>query len=146
MKLDQQFFESVKPGLSSFADEPKKGAETIRNLLNKAKESIPASVWHSTPLVLKATAGLRLLSPEKADRLLSEVLKVYENVDRREMHLFNCMFKVRKVFDESGFMVTDQSVDIMDGIDEGLFSWFTINFLLSTGFFLLRHLPVEKQC
>lgn len=49
------------------------------------------------------------------------------------------MFKVRKVFDESGFMVTDQSVNIMDGIDEGLFSWFTINFLLSM-FFLLEYL------
>jgi len=110
VKLDREFFDSVKPGLSSFADEPEKGAETIRNLLNKAKEGIPASVWHTTPLVLKATAGLRLLSPEKADRLLNEV---------------------RKVFDESGFMVTDQSVNIMDGIDEGLFSWFTINFLLN---------------
>ena len=51
----------------------------------------------------------------------------------------NFMFKVRKVFDESGFMVTDQSVNIMDGIDEGLFSWFTINFLLSM-FFLLEYL------
>lgn len=27
-------------------------------------------------------------------------------------------------------MVTPRSVSIMDGIDEGLFSWFTINFLL----------------
>jgi len=110
VRLDQEFYDSVKPGLSSFADEPEKGAETIKNLLNKAKEGIPASVWHTTPLVLKATAGLRLLSPEKADRLLNEV---------------------RKVFDESGFLVTDQSVNIMDGIDEGLFSWFTINFLLN---------------
>jgi len=108
VKLDQEYYAAIKPGLSSFADEPEKGADTIRNLLNEAKKGIPASVWHSTPLVLKATAGLRLLSPEKADRLLHEV---------------------RKVFDESGFMVTEQSVNIMDGIDEGLFSWFTINFL-----------------
>lgn len=110
VKLDKEHYDQVKPGLSSYADEPEKGADTIRKLLNKAKEGIPASAWHTTPLVLKATAGLRLLSPEKADRLLDEV---------------------RKVFKESGFMVTDQSVNIMDGIDEGLFSWFTINFLLN---------------
>ena len=73
MKLDQEYYAAIKPGLSSFADEPEKGADTIRNLLNEAKKGIPASVWHSTPLVLKATAGLRLLSPEKADRLLHEV-------------------------------------------------------------------------
>lgn len=85
MKLDREFFDSVKPGLSSFADEPEKGAETIRNLLNKAKEGIPASVWRTTPLVLKATAGLRLLSPEKADRLLNEVLKDWTNIDYQEM-------------------------------------------------------------
>lgn len=110
VKLDSEFYSHVKPGLSSFADDPKKGAETIKGLLDKAKQVVPNAHWHQTPLVLKATAGLRLLPPQKADLILEEV---------------------RKVFEESGFLITPRSVAIMDGIDEGLFSWFTINFLLS---------------
>jgi len=109
VKLDNEFYAFIKPGLSSFADDPKKGAETIKHLLDKAKQQIPAAHWGATPLVLKATAGLRLLPAEQADLILNEV---------------------RTVFEESGFLVTPESVSIMDGIDEGLFSWFTINFLL----------------
>ena len=41
------------------------------------------------------------------------------------------------MFEESGFMVSPNSVSIMDGIDEGLFSWFTINFLLGKSHFIL---------
>lgn len=32
----------------------------------------------------------------------------------------------------SGFHATEDSVGIMDGVDEGIFSWFTVNFLLGT--------------
>lgn len=60
-------------------------------------------------MVLKATAGLRLLLPVEAENLLNEV---------------------REVFLRSGFLVKDDSVEIMDGIDEGIYSWFTVNFLL----------------
>lgn len=66
-------------------------------------------MWSKTPLVLKATAGLRLLLPAEAENLLNEV---------------------RDVFLRSGFSVKDDAVEIMDGIDEGIYSWFTINFLL----------------
>lgn len=38
-----------------------------------AQDNIPSSVWSSTPLVLKATAGLRLLPGEKATHLLDRV-------------------------------------------------------------------------
>lgn len=66
-------------------------------------------MWAATPLVLKATAGLRLLLPIEAENLLNEV---------------------RDVFLRSGFSVKDDAVEILDGIDEGIYSWFTINFLL----------------
>lgn len=66
-------------------------------------------MWSTTPLVLKATAGLRLLLPVEAENLLNEV---------------------RDVFLRSSFLVKDDSVEILDGIDEGIYSWFTINFLL----------------
>lgn len=77
--------------------------------MNEAKAFVPKSLWKDTPLVLKATAGLRLLRPDQADNLLNAV---------------------RDVFLVSGFAVKDDAVEIMDGVDEGIFSWFTVNFLL----------------
>ncbi|XP_045120432.1 ectonucleoside triphosphate diphosphohydrolase 5-like isoform X3 [Portunus trituberculatus] len=109
LKLDDELWHEVKPGLSSFADDPVKGAESLLPLLKLAKERIPEQYWSSTPLVLKATAGLRLLPDEKAEALLLEVKKVLSN---------------------SGFHTTENSVGIMDGRDEGIFSWFTVNYLL----------------
>lgn len=50
-----------------------KGAETVQELLEVAQDSIPPSHWKRTPVVLKATAGLRLLPEEKAEALLFEV-------------------------------------------------------------------------
>ncbi|XP_053119998.1 nucleoside diphosphate phosphatase ENTPD5 isoform X2 [Hemicordylus capensis] len=106
--LEGEIFESVKPGLSAYADQPEKGAETVRGLLEMAKEAVPPSHWKKTPLVLKATAGLRLLAEHKAQALLSEV---------------------RTVFEESPFLVPENSVSIMDGTDEGILAWITVNFL-----------------
>lgn len=74
VKLDQEFYSHIKPGLSAFADDPQKGADSIKQLLDQAKQVVPQAVWHQTPLVLKATAGLRLLPAEKADLVLAEVL------------------------------------------------------------------------
>lgn len=107
--LDYELFEHSKPGLSTFADRPQEGAATIEKLLQKAKNVIPQDKWSQTPLVLKATAGLRLLKPEQAEGLLQAC---------------------RDLFEKSGFLVNEQAVEIMDGTDEGIFSWFTVNFLL----------------
>lgn len=38
-----------------------------------AKKTIPKELWIQTPVVLRATAGLRMLTPEKAKVLLDEV-------------------------------------------------------------------------
>lgn len=108
LELDGEIFESVKPGLSAFAEHPEKGAETVLSLLRLAQDYIPPSQWKETPLVLKATAGLRLLPEHQAEALLSEV---------------------RKVFSSSPFLVPENSVSIMDGTDEGILAWITVNFL-----------------
>ncbi|XP_054828460.1 nucleoside diphosphate phosphatase ENTPD5 isoform X3 [Eublepharis macularius] len=107
-ELEGEIFESVKPGLSAYADQPQKGAETVRKLLEMAQEAVPPSHWKKTPVVLKATAGLRLLAEHKAQALLSEV---------------------RGVFEESPFLVPTNSVSIMDGTYEGILAWITVNFL-----------------
>lgn len=42
----------------------------------------------------------------------------------------NLLNSVRDVFRHSGFRVEADAVEIMDGTDEGIYSWFTVNFLL----------------
>ncbi|KAL0964320.1 hypothetical protein UPYG_G00322200 [Umbra pygmaea] len=108
-KLAHETFRAIKPGLSAYADEPEKCKEGILELLNVAQSSIPPSYWSNTPLVLKATAGLRLLPGEKAKHLLD---------------------MVRELFEESPFLYRGDSVSIMDGTDEGISAWITVNFLI----------------
>ncbi|XP_020715184.1 ectonucleoside triphosphate diphosphohydrolase 5 isoform X2 [Ceratitis capitata] len=107
--LSEELFKERKPGLSSFAENPAQGAHSIKLLLDEAKAFIPKEKWSSTPLVLKATAGLRLLPQHKAENLLNAV---------------------RELFAKSEFSIEPDAVEIMDGTDEGIFSWFTVNFLL----------------
>lgn len=111
LKLESDIFIQIKPGLSSYADNPKAGAQTIVDLLQHAKDFIPQKSWSSTPFALRATAGLRLLPSEKAQNILKEVKKVVE---------------------DSPFLSDEHSVSIMDGKDEGLFLWFTVNFYLDS--------------
>lgn len=104
--LDNELFKELKPGLSSLS--PEKGAAQITELLKEAKTFIPEKYLDSTPLALKATAGLRLLGAAKSEAILEAV---------------------REVFASSGFATNEHSVEIMDGTDEGIFSWFTVNYL-----------------
>ncbi|XP_059053403.1 nucleoside diphosphate phosphatase ENTPD5 isoform X2 [Achroia grisella] len=108
LDLVDEYFEQSKPGLSSFADEPEKGADTIVQLIKKAEFLIPEEKRKSTPLIVRATAGLRLLPKEKAQQLLVHVSKAIAPL---------------------GYDVGSNSVEIMDGSDEGIFIWYTLNLL-----------------
>nr|XP_020733713.1 ectonucleoside triphosphate diphosphohydrolase 6 isoform X2 [Odocoileus virginianus texanus] len=96
--LTHETFKALKPGLSAYADDVEKSTPGIQELLDVAKQDIPFDFWKATPLVLKATAGLRLLPGEKAQKLLQ---------------------KVKEVFEASPFLVGDDCVSIMNGTDEG---------------------------
>ncbi|XP_043076570.1 ectonucleoside triphosphate diphosphohydrolase 5 [Puntigrus tetrazona] len=106
--LDNEMFHSMKPGLSAFADIPEIAGHTVRQLLRVAKKTVPPVEWKRTPVLFRATAGLRLLPPAKAHALLEEV---------------------QDVFDESPFYVPVDSVSIMNGTNEGILAWVTVNFL-----------------
>jgi hypothetical protein len=67
-------FEQLKPGLSSYAAEPAKGAASLKPLLAKAVAAIPASAHASTPVEVRATAGLRMLPGAQAEELLAGAL------------------------------------------------------------------------
>lgn len=56
--LDNEIFREETPGLSSFDDDPIAGAATIEKLLDEAKRFVAKDHWSTTPLVLKATAGV----------------------------------------------------------------------------------------
>ncbi|XP_062979971.1 ectonucleoside triphosphate diphosphohydrolase 6 isoform X3 [Elgaria multicarinata webbii] len=107
-RLIRATFRAIKPGLSAYADDVDKSAPGINELLAVAKQVVPMKLWKSTPLVLKATAGLRLLPGEKAQKLLD---------------------KVKEIFQESPFLVRNDCVSIMEGTDEGISAWITVNFL-----------------
>jgi len=109
LKLESQLWHEVKPGLSSYASDPAEGAASLAPLLDLAALTVPAHSRPHTPLVLKATAGLRLLPEAAAQGLLDHV---------------------RKELQASEFKTDDNCVEIMDGRDEGIFSWFTLNYLM----------------
>ncbi|KAG2502069.1 hypothetical protein HYH03_000562 [Edaphochlamys debaryana] len=109
LTLISDTFEQLKPGLSSFADDPAKGAASLQPLLDTALKTVPANLQSSTPISLKATAGLRLLPGDKADK----ILKAVEELLRKQP-----------------FKLAPGGVAIMDGKDEGAFAWLTLNYLL----------------
>lgn len=113
VKLLNEDFKQVKPGLSAYADEPKEAANSLIPLLEIAFKRIPVNKRSSTPLAVKATAGLRLLPDHQAEAILDEVDTFLRGLEYP--------FK----------MESNSSVSIMDGEDEGVFGWFTINFLLN---------------
>uniref|UniRef100_A0A1B0BRW0 Uncharacterized protein n=1 Tax=Glossina palpalis gambiensis TaxID=67801 RepID=A0A1B0BRW0_9MUSC len=73
----EELFKERKPGLSAFAGIPEKAALSVKLLLDEAKAFIPKEKWSSTPLLLKATAGLRLLPHSKAENLLNVVRNLF---------------------------------------------------------------------
>ncbi|CAI2353152.1 unnamed protein product [Caenorhabditis sp. 36 PRJEB53466] len=113
-KVEQEIFQEVKPGLSSFAKSPEGAADSLEPLLERARHEVPHFMWERTPITLKATAGLRLLPGDMADDILEKV----------EERIFNSGF----------FAAFPDAVTVMPGSDEGVFSWFTLNILLETLF------------
>jgi len=109
LTLNHELYKHVSPGLSSYANDPKKGADSLRSMLEDAKAVIPKDRWASTPIALKATAGLRLLPKAKSEGLLKAVFHLFKSYP---------------------FKVEPDTVDIMDGTHEGIYAWMTINFLL----------------
>uniref|UniRef100_A0A674MGJ9 Ectonucleoside triphosphate diphosphohydrolase 6 n=1 Tax=Takifugu rubripes TaxID=31033 RepID=A0A674MGJ9_TAKRU len=97
--LHQETFRSIQPGLSAYADHPRECSAGISELLKVAQSTVPASLWSSTPVLLRATAGLRLLPEQKAQDLLDTVIAVDEITP---------------------FLSGGDSVSILDGVDEGI--------------------------
>jgi guanosine-diphosphatase len=102
----------VKPGLSSYPDNPAAAASSLNPLIERALAEIPKQLHSCTPIALKATAGLRLLGDAKSTLILDAV---------------------RLLLVKTGFPVADlkgsDGVAVMEGRDEGVFAWITVNYL-----------------
>ncbi|KAL5532849.1 YND1 [Sanghuangporus sanghuang] len=108
----------VEPGISSFAENPDDVAGHLAPLLDHAREHIPPSLHHETPIFLLATAGMRLLPPAQQDAVLNAACDFIR---------FHSHFKVEDVT-ASGHC--GSSVRIISGEEEGLFGWIAVNYLM----------------
>lgn len=106
-KLEDEGFYTTKPGLSSYAGRPEEAAESLRSLMQHAvgAEGVPEKERSCTPIAVKATAGLRLLGERESNEILQEVERWLTN--------------------EWPFTVVEDGVTIMDGRDEGTFTFIT---------------------
>jgi len=102
----------VKPGLSSYADEPSKATESVEPLLDFIAGEIPEEQRGESPVFLKATAGLRLVEPSKRDAILDAVSAVFQASEY--------------AFDRQ------DGAKVIAGTEEGGFGWMSVNFLLDT--------------
>ena len=103
--------EKVKPGLSSFENNPEDAAKSIKDLLLVAQKHVPTEVWSVTPIYLYATAGLRTLSAGTAEEILDVV---------------------RAVLSKSVFNFENHWARIIPGRDEGMYGWIAANYLSGT--------------
>mmetsp|Transcript_22042 Transcript_22042/g.42801 ORF Transcript_22042/g.42801 Transcript_22042/m.42801 type:complete len:449 (-) Transcript_22042:168-1514(-) len=109
-KLKDELFVQLKPGLSSYASKPSEGASSLKPLLARALEKIPAAHLPHTPVMIGATAGLRMLPGSQADDLLR---------GSRDLLRSDYTFKPFE----------DDAVSIMSGDNEGKFAWLAVNML-----------------
>ncbi|KAK0564694.1 Guanosine-diphosphatase [Tilletia horrida] len=117
-ELESEIFDLVKGGLSApaYSASPELAAASLRPLLDLALQEVPKSLWSCTPISVKATAGLRLLGLQKAEQILQAVRMLLEK---------SYPFTIADTSDgRSG-------VEIMDGRDEGVFAFITVNYLLN---------------
>lgn len=110
LKVLYEDFYPIKPGLSHYKESPTDAAKSLKPLLERAKLRVPNTMHAQTPVVLRATAGLRMAGEEVANSILSEV---------------------RKTLRASGFRFDEDSwASILTGNEEAVYSWMTVNYLL----------------
>lgn len=113
LRVLHEDFYPIKPGLSHYKHSPEEAAKSLRPLLDRAKVRVPYSLHSHTPVVLRATAGLRMVGEDVANSILTEV---------------------RKTLRASGFRFEDDSwASILTGNEEAVYSWMTVNYLLGRG-------------
>lgn len=122
----------LQGGLSSYENDPQAAASSLRPLLNSALKRIPKSLQSCSPIQVKATAGLRMIGPTKSESILKEVRRMLEK---------EYPFPIADGLDSKSDTAAIQGlkenaklrkgIEIMEGRDEGVFAWITVNYLLN---------------
>lgn len=106
--IDTKMFKSEK-SLAALATGMSAPGPFFKPLLTKVKKAVPGvRRKQRTPIVLRATAGLRLLGKERAERALG---------------------LARKALNSSGFLFKEEYVGVMEEEDEAALAWTTVNYL-----------------
>mmetsp|Transcript_84876 Transcript_84876/g.274368 ORF Transcript_84876/g.274368 Transcript_84876/m.274368 type:complete len:844 (-) Transcript_84876:81-2612(-) len=104
-----EVFVSRQPGLAAFASNASAVDLVLGPLMRAALEAVPATLRASTPLALRANAGLQSLPGMESQRLLEESARALKHW---------------------GFL--DAGVELLPGSDEAVCSWLTVNFLMGS--------------
>lgn len=110
--VSQDFVCMQRGGISFYADDPAKAGESLKDCLDKAMAVISTKQQKETPILLGATAGMRLLRKKnqtQAEQILAEVSKTIKT-----------------------YPLDFQGARILTGEEEGSLGWITINYLLRT--------------
>jgi ectonucleoside triphosphate diphosphohydrolase 5/6 len=107
--LENEVFHHITPGLSFYAKNSSDAANSLQPLLQKALTVVPEFKALETSIILKATAGLRLIPKESANNILKSV---------------------HEKLNSTPYKVDENAVSMLDDRDEGLYAWYTVNFLL----------------
>ena len=100
----------IKPGISSFADNPQNASSSLRSLLDFASHHVPHAKHHETPLYILATAGMRLVALEKQKAIMKNIIN---NVPLM-----------------SNFYFTESHAEVITGKQEGIYLWIATNYIL----------------
>ncbi|KRX45562.1 Nucleoside-diphosphatase uda-1 [Trichinella murrelli] len=138
-KLQKELFVERNPGLSSYSSVPKDAAAVVADLMEEAKLAIPKCLWKHSPVALRATAGFRLLPEETVKIILQEIMSlmicILDCIFFNSWH-YMCFCKccsalqIETVLRDSPFLTGEDPATVLDGTDEGIFGWFTLNYLL----------------
>lgn len=120
-ELEFEHFDHIEPGLSAYGADATRAAASLKPLLDKAMSIVPTSLQSCTPISLKATAGLRLLGAEQSAAIIQAV---------RQLLTTAYPFPIADGPPVDGTPST-RGVEIMDGREEGVFAWITVNYLLN---------------
>ncbi|XP_033125554.1 ectonucleoside triphosphate diphosphohydrolase 4-like [Anneissia japonica] len=100
----------IKPGLSTFKNNPEDSSEYIKPLLEFAASHIPKKKHVETQLYILATAGMRMLPESQQKAILDDLQR-----------------DVPKDFD---FLFSDTHFEVISGKQEGVYAWIGINYVL----------------
>ncbi|NXN08351.1 ENTP8 diphosphohydrolase, partial [Indicator maculatus] len=99
-------------GISSYASDPPKAGDSLRECLEHGLEAVPAAEQRNVPAYLGATAGMRLLREQNssaAAQVLAEVTKTMQE-----------------------YPVAFKGAQILTGEEEAAYGWITTNYLLDS--------------